>query len=98
MPSCLFAAYVEQIEAVTAERLLSMADAALYAQLTPESGRTWREAVARRLAAPRRAARNGRSDVPHHRSSLFFWNGEALDPRALTGRLAGHLKAGFSRD
>lgn len=112
MPTCLFEAYVDQVDVVVSERLVSMADAALYAQLTPESGRRWREALVRRITPISRAVDSlpsrgslrvegaeprGRG-VPHHRSSLFFWQGAALSPAALKDKLAGQLRSGFSRD
>jgi hypothetical protein len=92
----LFNDYVERLDAVSAERLLDMADAALYGQLTRESGKKWRDAVVRRIT---RAVDDRRpSDTPHRRTSLFFWGGQAIEPAALKHNLAGSLGYRFRRD
>lgn len=87
-------ALYEQVPRIRAQRTLLAAEAAVYPHLTKEGGERWWRLWVGRAYPPAR----GSAAVPKQRRALFFWNGEPVTPRELKGRLAGHLRSGFSRD
>lgn len=69
MPGCLLDAYVRELGPIRAERLLDWAEAASVPHMGKHATRWWNQQAS--LARGRRA---DRADVPHRRTSAFFWS------------------------